>query len=360
MTQPAYGPGAAAPGAGGSDLKIYFPLPFKRNPVMPVEELDAYGAAWMLRKGLCTAGSPWLRGNFGLMTSAGFPFFSREVLKATCLMNYWALAWDDHIETLHTSGSLAEVNRRFADMTQVLYTPQGAPAPPDPWAAALGEVSQGFARCLSPQQWERWRAAFQAWFPAALWSEALKHGGELPSVGSYLRMRYLDLGCEVLSVLTPMGSGYDITPENAAHRNLRAFNETMVTIATLYNDLLSMAKEADSGVPNIISLIAHHHACSPLDAIAAVLELHDRLMCLLLRQQAHLIAHGNPAVARYVQEFPYWLSCVLDWAINSPRYLESDGVPTFTLTDAPVRWDPQDTAPPPYPEIAWWWATVTR
>jgi hypothetical protein len=47
----------------------------------------------------------------------------------------------------------------------------------------------------------------------------------------------------------------------------------MVTIATLHNDLLSTAKEAGSDVPNVVFLIAHHHACSPLDTIAAVLEL---------------------------------------------------------------------------------------
>ncbi|MGP3978296.1 hypothetical protein ACTWQF_30675 [Streptomyces sp. 8N114] len=108
---------------------------------MPVEELDAYGADWMLRKGLCTPDSPWVRGNFGLMTSAGFPFFTRDVLEATCLMNYWALARDDHVETLHADSALADVNRRFADMAQVLYTPDGAPAPEDPWAAALFKVS---------------------------------------------------------------------------------------------------------------------------------------------------------------------------------------------------------------------------
>ncbi|MFH8902805.1 hypothetical protein ACH4HG_41620 [Streptomyces coeruleorubidus] len=57
-----------------------------------------------------------------------------------------------------------------------------------------------------------------------------------------------DLGCEVLSVLTPDGDGYDMAPRRR-HLNLRAFSKTMVTIATLYNDLFSTAKEVGEQDP---------------------------------------------------------------------------------------------------------------
>lgn len=54
------------------------------------------------------------------------------------------------------------------------------------------------------------------------------------------------------------------------------------------------------------------------------------------------------------------LAAAIHFMATSARYLTEHkpdlaAVPTVTTTPTPVLWDPDDTTPPPYPDIAWWW-----
>jgi hypothetical protein len=206
-----------------------------------------------------------------------------------------------------------------------------------------------------------------AWSSGQLWLAALRHRTAPPSVGEYLRMRWVKSGAPLLGAFGAPGAGYALAHEDFREPLVRAFTMAVMYPCIVFNEVVSLFKEdaAGHGRTNLVTVLAREHRLSLPEALLAAWELYERITCLMLRLQQRLRADPRPAVARYAAQLPQWLPATAHFTATSARYLQpptapagptrTAPAPVLTVTDTPTVWDPDDLAPPPYPDIAWWW-----
>lgn len=353
---------AQATGLPLNRIQVFCPIPLVTHP-MGTEEIDAAATGWAVEQGLYPAGSLPTRMNIGFLIGAGMPFLTDDrVIPFTCY-NQWGIPWDDHLDRLATvPGALAP---HVGEVFRAMCEPAVVPIPDDPWVAAPREACRLLSRVITPQALADFTRTNATWFFGQLWKYGLVKRPVPPTLAEYLRMRWAKTGIEVLLGFTAPGGGYALTPEDLADPLVRAFTKSVFYPLLIFNDLVSLAKEAPAGHAevNIIAALRREHGIDTGEAFGRAWDLTERITILMLRLREQLRADPRPGVARYAAELPQWLPATLHWTANSARYLEADELaahgpvtaPALELVDAPTRWDPEDLTPPPYPDIAWWW-----
>ncbi|MGX1776788.1 terpene synthase family protein [Nocardia brasiliensis] len=346
------------------DLNIYCPIPLVIHPAGG-EAVDAQAVEWLVDQGLCDPGSPATQMQVGLMSAAGTPFATEKAAVALTCHTYWAMLWEDVIDT--SSDDLGTVVAQAAEANRIFYEPYAAPAPADKWLLSLRSLRRMYEDSLGPEGWAAVRAETSVYLSGQLWSRRLQHREMPPTLGEYFRMRWQDAACGVLAAFAAPGSGYQLRTQDLYDPLVRVFTFAVFYPAMVLNDVIGMAKEIPLGQyeVNMFSAMAREHCCSPEEALERVWELSERIICLMLRLQDRLMEDPRPGVARYAAELPQWIPAVGYFTATSSRYMHVPGPsgsdpirissPTLTLTDTPTRWDPDDLTPPPYPDIAWWW-----
>ncbi|MEU6709307.1 terpene synthase family protein [Streptomyces wuyuanensis] len=356
MSSPQPPPAAALP--------LFCPIPLVLHPA-GVEEIDTAGVEWTINHGLIAPGSAMARSKTGLVAAAGVPFATTQAARVMCRYSYWAFAMDDHLDTLATD--LPAAACLVAEANRVMYEPSTTPIPdlgshPSALLTSLRDLRDQMIDCLGPDGLNMLRSANTHWLGGQLWKLAMWNRPTPPTVGEYLRMRWQKCGCETLAAFAAPGTGYPMSAAELYDPSVRAFTQALFLACTTINDLGSMTKEADTpeGAINICSALAAEHHLDPVSALYRAGELYERLVLLMTRLQAVLRNDPRPAVARYATELPQWLPATIHFSAASARYLtqlrpSSAPLPDLVVTDTPNWWDPGDTTPPPYPDIAWWW-----
>lgn len=342
------------------DHALFCPVPLVLHEA-GATAIDQAGAQWAIDSGLCTSDATAVRSGIGWLVAAGMPFVTRE---AACVMSrysYWAFLLDDHLDALTAdpAAAIALVGKA----NRVLYEPLAAPVPPDHlWLTSLRDLRAMMEGCLGSEAMNTVRSENAHWLGGQLWKLAAWHRAERPGVGEYLRLRWQKCGSGVLAAYTAPGAGYSLSAADLYDPMVRAFTAALFQACTIVNDLVSMAKEAATGERdiNIFSTLAADHHLDPLAALLKAGELYERVVLVMLRLQHRLLADPRPSVARYAAELPQGLPAAIHFMATSSRYLTEHkpdlaAVPNVTTTPTPVLWDPDDTTPPPYPDIAWWW-----
>ncbi|MFB4319185.1 terpene synthase family protein [Actinomadura sp. 21ATH] len=348
---------------GRTELKVFCPVPLKTHPV--TDDLDDHAGRWALEQGLYREGDPRLRMRIGYFIGAGTPYVTEEFVRAFACYNIWGIPWDDHLDRL--SADPAALMAHVAEASRVFSEPGCVPSPEDPWLNAMRASLQRLERILTPAGYESFCSTNLAWFHGQLWKYALQLRAEPPSMGEWLRMRWAKLGTGILAATTCPPAGHPMAADVMAEPAIRAFTHATLLAPGFLNDLASLAKETPTAQAplNLVSVLCRMYGIGVPDAALKVMDLYERMTGLALRLRERLLADPRPAVAHYALALPQWLPAALHWSLISPRYLERDGggdgrpdleSPPLVVSDTPTVWDPQDLAPPPYPELAWMWA----
>ncbi|MGX1776793.1 terpene synthase family protein [Nocardia brasiliensis] len=223
----------------------------------------------------------------------------------------------------------------------------------------IDRYAGGFALFVSPRDVRHF-----LWITDPLWKFSMQHSGISPSVYEYLKMRWFKSGADILAACTAPFSGHHMTPEEYRDPLVRAFTKSVYYPLFFFNDVISLAKEIPEGQAdmNIVTALAREHGIDPLAALVKVWELSERLVRVMMRLRERLMADPRSAVARYAEKLSFWLPATLHWTSISAQYMELPGAsgdirvtpPTVTMTETSTLWDPADSTPQPYPEIAWW------
>jgi hypothetical protein len=346
------------------EVAVFCPIPQVIHP-LGAAELDAHGARWSVDQGLCEPDSRASRMNIGLLTAAGTPHLTDAAAKAFVCYSYWAFLWDDYLDSrVHQLGDLTILT---GEVNRVLFEPDAALIPDNVWLGSLRQVRLMFEDCLPPAALVTLRAENLRWLGGELWKRGLQLRATPPTVGEYLRMRWAKAGLDALAAFGGAGAGYTLSEAERCDPLVRAFTQAVFYPCTFVNDMVSLAKEIPLGQAklNIVSVLAREHRIGLAQALAKVLELSERIVCLMLRLQQRLLRDPRPSVARYARELPQWLPATIHFTITSARYLEVTttettpettlAIPTMSIVDTPTLVNPDDLSPPPYPDVAWWW-----
>ncbi|RAS67453.1 hypothetical protein C8D87_103792 [Lentzea atacamensis] len=349
-------------------VRVFCPVPLKTHPI-GAAALDRHACGWAIQHGLITAESPYARMNLGLVAATSTPFSSPEFAKAWACAWYWAVLWDDWLDGLDTEPTEQTVHT--AEVLRVLSTPSTVPDPEDRWIASFRDLSRLMKNCLPSDGLAGFQRSFTNWLIGDLWKRSLQRRTAPPSLGEYLRMRWQKAALESAAWgVASGGAGYTLTVEEHLDPVVHAFTQAVLYPCALFNDLVSLAKEAPAAQAelNILTVLAREHGIGRAEALGTYWELHERTVSLMLRLQRRLLADPRPHVVRYAVQLPQWLPATIHWTSTSLRYLELPAVagnegtsitlPSVSMVADPTVWDPDDLTPPPYPDIAWWWDQV--
>ncbi|MFD9636633.1 terpene synthase family protein [Streptomyces violascens] len=340
-------------------ISIWPVVPLRRHP--EADAIDEAVVDWLVGHGLCEPGSTQARSHVAATLANALSFGRAKAVAAYAYYGTWAFLWDDHLDAL--AADPLELGHHIAEANWALTAPFTAYLPDNKWLVSLRDSRRFWEDSWDPAAVERMTAANADWFMGQLSKAMLMRRPTAPTVSEVLRMRLQKAGMWSAATATANAGGYRLSAAEHADPRVRAFMYAAYGPAAVLNEFLGVAKELvtpETGRTNLVSAIACEHALDLAAAITTAWELYERIGCLALALQAQLLHDVRPNVARLAAELPQWIPATVDIMTTSVRYQEIPGhgvldVPTVTLTDTPVFWDPQDLTPPPYPDIAWWW-----
>jgi Terpene synthase family 2, C-terminal metal binding len=277
---------------------------------------------------------------------------------------YWGFATDD---LLYDNGPVSVSTRDFlafgALLVRISEEPRARFAWEPPYSEALRDLTRAIYRHASPQQRLDWAHTARAWFFGMAWDVANAERGTPPALNDYLMMRMHTGGLHSWITTLCIANRIELNASAAASGAVRALTEAFSTLALLFNDLMSYAKELANGdtSSNIVSVVAQERECSPQEAVPEAYALADRIAFLFLTLRAQLLAGDDERMRTFIAGLEHSWRGILDWGFSTPRYARG-GDPNAPILQAFPGWASKlrDAAlePLPYPSIAWWWEEI--
>ncbi|APR75925.1 Pentalenene synthase [Minicystis rosea] len=277
---------------------------------------------------------------------------------------YWAGFFDD------TRCDEDEARGRgFTDLVarllRMLETMDARLAGRDPCLAALHDLGTRFARVATPVQMNRWVEAHRKWLFGVVQRRAHTAGGVMPDLDTYLTMRLHDAAGAPITSMIEMVAGLEVPSREMDSPRVRALSELGAMIGALDNDRISRFKEAHEGdeEQNLLRVIAHARGGTAEQALAELVALRDRMMCIFLRLRDQATESASPALRRYLEDLGHMIRGHIDWSFTTARYSTLYSASGARRVSLSMRWtdEPADACleAPPLPSIAWWWAELT-
>ncbi|MBF6229276.1 hypothetical protein IU470_29825 [Nocardia abscessus] len=319
-----------------------------------------------MRHELCEPGSLATQTGFARGIAPAIPYADETTVLAATKHFMWGSLLDDHWDT---HSDLPRIDAHCGELQRVMAESPDAPLPPgDRWAASLQDLRAQLETVLTDTEFAVFRYEHTVWLHGQSWYTALQQRATPPGIGEWLRMRWAKVGVGTLVPFTGASMGsLQMTPRMLDEPVVRAFTRATMLACSVLNDLFSAAKEAVAGTAttNLITVLTHAEGGEPAAAATAAWRLYERIVVAAVGLQQRLLTDPRPAVARFATELPRWIPAGLQWASTTARYHQhgdspdtghSITPPALVVSAAPTLWDPADLTPPPYPEIAWWWA----
>jgi hypothetical protein len=274
---------------------------------------------------------------------------------------YWGFATDD---LLYDNGPVSVSARDFlalgAPLVRISEEPRARFTWEPPYADALRDLARAICRHASPQQRLDWAHTARAWFFGMAWDVANAERATPPVLNDYLMMRMHTGGLHSWVTTLGIANRIELDASAAASGAVRALTEAFSTLALLFNDLMSYAKESvnKDTSSNVITVIAHERDCSPAAAVPEAYAIADRIASLFLALRVRLLSTADEAMRTYIAGMEHTWRGILDWGFRSARYVQGGDPGTPALQSFP-GWapEPRDTSlePLPHPSISWWW-----
>jgi hypothetical protein len=175
----------------------------------------------------------------------------------------------------------------------------------------------------TPAQRARFVSSVRGYFFALVWEATNRAAGRTPPLDDYVRMRQHTGAVLTSFALVDMAAGYEVPQDVVDGAGMRALIAKAVNAVCWANDIYSHRKEADRGqdVHNLPAVLAHHHRCSPEQALHRAVEMHDAEIRSLIDLEARIQATGvTPEQQRYLSGLRTWIRGNLDWSLDTARY----------------------------------------
>ncbi|WP_371663293.1 germacradienol/geosmin synthase Cyc2 [Streptomyces sp. NBC_00280] len=185
---------------------------------------------------------------------------------------------------------------------------------------------------MTPDQRRTFRASVDVMTESWVWELANQIQNRVPDPIDYLEMRRATFGADLTMSLCRIGHGRAVPPEVYRSGPVRSLENAAVDYACLINDVFSYQKEIEyeGEIHNGILVVQNFFGCDYPTGLGII---HD-LMTQRMQQFEHVAAHEFPVLyedfklteeARatmdgYVTELRNWLSGILNWHQEVPRY----------------------------------------
>ena len=303
------------------------PLPSALNP--NVLAIDRRTALWLRRHRLLSAPgelTEWLGARYGWLPSRCHPNASFEDVALVADWYAWLFMFDDLGDRSRLGVTPAELRRRGERFLATLSSLSSGGDEEDPLERALRDWGRRLVARREARVWlPRFLGSVRTYFDALVWEARNRTTGVVPTVEEYLRMR-LDTGAvKTCFIVGELVEGVCL-PDAAWDRpEVQTLTATANRLVCFQNDVVSGHKEVAVGeVHNYAVLLQHHEGLARDEAIAVVIERHNRDMHVFLTACAELPDLGDDAanahLRRYVRMLGRWICANLDWSFECGRY----------------------------------------
>ncbi|KOV79452.1 Geosmin synthase [Streptomyces sp. NRRL WC-3618] len=208
----------------------------------------------------------------------------------------------------------------------------GFPTPVNGMERGLIDLWRRTTVTMTPEQRRTFRAAVDVMTESWVWELANQTQNRIPDPIDYLEMRRATFGSDLTMSLCRIGHGRTVPPEVYRSGPVQSLEKAAADYAMLINDVFSYQKEIqyEGEIHNGILVVQNFFGCDYPTALGII---HD-LMTQRMQQFEHVAAHEFPVLyedfkltdeARatmdgYVDELRNWLSGILNWHQQVPRY----------------------------------------
>ncbi|MGW1373150.1 terpene synthase family protein [Streptomyces sp. NPDC002446] len=353
---------ASEPGGAGRRLPAFYcPFPPAAHPLSA--QADARSVAWMHEYQLCANDDERARmaqTGCGHLAGRMTPTGRADLLQIFSDYTLWAFAFDDEY---CDEGPLGERPGELADAVVRMLRCAEVPEEPvygdDRYGMSLRDVRMRLDLAASPLHGGRFVDAMRGYLLTEVRKAGFVARGQRPGLDDYTLVRLYSGGSMVFTELVAVVNGCPPPPHLVEDRRVRAITEVAATLVDWETDVFSYAKErARTGDGfNLIDAIRQEYGCAEDAAFDRAMTMWDRIMTLFMRLRSRLTAE-LPELTPYVEGLAQYIRGVLDWSLETDRYVYVDGRGGHRA-NRPGGWrdTPRDDspAPLPLPSIAWWW-----
>ena len=350
----------------GWELPSFY-CPFNEKLIHPqATDLEQRAVEWVDRFGIYPDA---MERAWGLATrSADFssriiPHGEAESVLLFIEWNYWANAVDDWQDSDSTPSNTAAIIDHSVRLARTFDAPGASLLPPGPMTMALNDLVARTRAHLGPFQLRRFTEGARDWLLGASWQTANAERGVMPSLNDAAAVGALANGTRFSLTWSDVANRINLPADLLYSPPVQAVTEAAGFIVSADNDLFSYNKDdlQEPWEQNLINVLAHHHHCSPREALPEAIALRDRVMTLFIRLRAQLTRYADEQLIPYLDALQHYIAGSIEWQNLAPRYasprnrnhLPVEGV-SFDVTWRDTPSDPR-TEPPPIPALAWWW-----
>ncbi|MFI6095713.1 hypothetical protein ACIA8G_09180 [Lentzea sp. NPDC051213] len=337
---------------------LYCPIPSALHP--DVEDLNREGLSWISRFVAFADGSGWDR--YAAMNPGYLPGYvmprapKGPALQAASNLLFWLWAYDDmECDEVEGRQRVDQHILQLSDLTRVAEASSSEPWD-NPFLASLSDLREQLLANASPLQVTRWASSMQLYFMANAAAAVQRLQGAVPDLDTYVAQRIHSGAVKPCLMLMDVADGYELPTDELEHPDVWALNEMVCTLVGWDNDLLTYHKEVMRGGAdhNLVTVLVHDRGLSLDEAVAAAVDMRERVLWLYMRLHRQVHATASPELRMYLAGLSSWIRGHLDWGLTTVRYRDLEAGADFPdeLGPEPVALDP---APLPIASVAWWW-----
>ena len=188
----------------------------------------------------------------------------------------------------------------------------------DPIARAFRSGMEHVAKYTTTAQMARFQHQMAILFTTLDQNASWRLTKQQPAVWHYLVHRQHNSYLPPMILIDPI-AGYELSPQEFYHPNVRRPVLMIGLAAVLLNDLYSAAKESDDDV-SLPEAIVAEEKCTQREAIARTVEIHNELMQAFVAEAAALSVAGSPALRRFFTDLWAWCGGSRQWHATTLRY----------------------------------------
>lgn len=193
----------------------------------------------------------------------------------------------------------------------------------EPVAVAYRSAFEHLARYATPTQIARLHHELAVMYMAYNHEANWRLTNRVPPVYEYLVHRHENSFLPPMVLVDPI-AGYELPTHEFADRRVRRVFCLAGTASVVLNDLYSMSKESDTDF-DLPKVLAAEDGCSPDEAIARTVDIHNELMHTFVAEATVLSGLGSPGLRRFLLDIWAWLGGNREWHSTSGRYNDHEG-----------------------------------
>jgi len=311
----------------GADLAVpTLFCPFPSRVSEHAEEADGHTLDWLSEQNLLSAHDfdHFRDYRCGWLAARAYPNADLDRLLLASDWIGWLCALDNHCDESGLGARPAQLTRVLARLGEILLSPKPQAASHDgPLEAGLADLLQRMSAWSSPG----WRSEFvrdvDIFFDALVWESGIHAQGTTPSLEEYLEMRPRSSAMDHCVDLIALIEGIEAPAALRASAPFELLRSKAINVVCWANDLVSLERELDSGVPqNLVIVVQHARGCSLEEAQQVVVGMHDAEVRSFVDVQAQATADAplDEGTEAYLLGLRCWMRGNLEWSHETARY----------------------------------------